>query len=102
DTAGGFNAGLNAQKAVNLELGIRSAGRFGYSVSVYQASVRGELISYAVVGSPGRVFFRNSGKSRHRGIEAGLNAAPTGWLSVSAAWTHSDFVYTEYVLPSGT
>jgi len=69
------------------------AGRFNYSVALFQADVRDELIPYQV-GSLGRVYFQNAGTSRHRGIElgAGLEIAPRVMLRPS--WTYSDFRYT--------
>jgi len=98
DTAGGFNPALEPQKAANVEVGVRGhwRGRVNYSAAVYQVSVRDELIPYQIPSSPGRVFFRNAGRSRHRGVELGATAEIAAGLSAIASWTYSDFVYTSY------
>src|SRR6266496_820648 len=48
--AGGFNPDLQPQKATNYEIGVRGdvAGRVNYSVALFQADVRDELIAYQV------------------------------------------------------
>ncbi|HVA57853.1 MAG: TonB-dependent receptor [Gemmatimonadaceae bacterium] len=100
DTAGGFNPALGPQTATTYEVGLRGAAgdRLTYSFALYQAAVRGELIAFQEPTSPGRSFYRNAGRSRHRGAEMGgrLALAP-GW-SVSANWTVSDFRYTQYTV----
>ncbi len=98
--AGGFNPDLQPQKATNYEIGVRGdvAGRVNYSVALFQADVRDELIAYQVPASAGRVFFRNAGKARHRGIELGTTLEIVAGLSLVTAWTYSDFRYTDYTL----
>jgi len=104
--AGGFNDSLGPQRAWSYEIGIRAAldGRLKWSVAVYQADVRDELISYEVPGVPQRRFFRNAGTARHRGIELGADARLASGVSLMAAWTYSDFHYRKYrfVTPSTT
>ena len=97
DTAGGFNATLQPQRALSYEAGLRaSGGAFSGSVALYRAHVKDALISYQITGSPGRVFFQNAGRSIHQGIEVGMAVAQPQW-SVSAAYTLSDFRYSDYV-----
>ena len=100
DSAGGFNPGLQPQKATNYEIGLRGdvAGRLNYSVALYQADVRDELIGYQVPSSAGRVFFQNAGTSRHRGIEVGSELEIAAGLNLVTTWTYSDFRYTRYTL----
>ena len=100
DSAGGFNSGLQPQKATNYEIGLRGdvAGRLNYSVALYQADVRDELIGYQVPSSSGRVFFQNAGTSRHRGIEVGSELEIAAGLNLVTTWTYSDFRYTRYTL----
>jgi iron complex outermembrane receptor protein len=100
DTAGGFNPTLQPQKAWNYEVGARGAldGRVSYSVALYQADVRGELIPYGVPGSPQRVFYQNAGSARHRGVELGLDAHVLAGVDLGGAWTHSDFRYVRYTV----
>src|SRR2546430_12847938 len=92
DSAGGFNPGLQPQKATNYEIGLRGdvAGRLNYSVALYQADVRDELIGYQVPSSSGRGFFQKAGTSRHPGIEVGSELEIAAGLNVVTTWTYSD------------
>jgi iron complex outermembrane recepter protein len=100
NSAGGFNPTLQPQKATNYEVGVRGdlVGRLNYSVALFQAEVRDELIGYAYPPptSPGRVFFENAGKSRHRGVELGTELEVRSGLNLTTTWTYSDFRYTSY------
>ncbi|HMH84096.1 MAG TPA: TonB-dependent receptor, partial [Gemmatimonadales bacterium] len=102
DSAGGFNPTLQPQHATNYELGVRGdlAGRLNYSVALFQAEVRGELIGSQVASSPGRVFFQNAGTSRHRGVELGAELEIVSGLNLTTSWTYSDFRYTSYTTGS--
>jgi len=98
DSAGGFNPDLGPQTAVTYEVGLRHDGaRVTASVSVYQADVTGELISFGVPSSQRR-FFRNAGRSRHRGVEAELRAGLAPGIALRGAWTYSDFRYLRFSL----
>src|SRR2546427_7266193 len=102
DTAGGFNPTLQPQKATNFEVGVRGdvAGRLNYSVALFQADVRDELIGYQIPSSPGRVFFQNAGKSRHRGVELGAEVAIVAGVNLITSWTYSHFRSTS--CPTGS
>src|SRR6058998_745406 len=92
--AGGFNPALDAQKATTYELGVRGdvAGRLNYSVALFTAAVRGELISYPVpADTTGRVYYQNAGRSRHQGVELGAELAIAAGLTLTTTWTYSDF-----------
>ncbi|HEX9581772.1 MAG TPA: TonB-dependent receptor [Gemmatimonadales bacterium] len=88
---GGFNPVLEPQTATNLEVGIRGTLRaqIRYSLALYSADVRGELIPFEVPGDPGRRFFRNAGSSAHRGVEADLTIRPVPGLSLLSAYAYS-------------
>lgn len=102
--AGGFNPGLDPQLATNLEVGARGTidggeTRARWSVALYQASVRDELVSFEVPDDsifPGRRFFRNAGRARHRGVELGADVGLGQRVDVLVSWTYSDFRYTAY------
>ncbi|MGH7669967.1 MAG: TonB-dependent receptor family protein, partial [Gemmatimonadaceae bacterium] len=98
DTAGGFNPSLDPLTATTYELGVRGgvAGRLTYSVALYEAAVRDELIAFEEPSSPGRSFYRNAGRSRHRGVELGATATLAPGYSLAANWTVSDFRYVRY------
>jgi iron complex outermembrane receptor protein len=96
DTAGGFNGSLQPQRAVNYELGARGGlgRRMTFSIAVYQADVRGELIPYEIAAP--RFFYRNAGSSRHRGIELGSDLTVLAGLTLNTTWTFSDFRFRHY------
>jgi iron complex outermembrane recepter protein len=98
DTAGGFNASLQPQQAWTLELGSRGTlGERGrWSLTLFQADVRDELISYEVPTAPQRRFYRNAGSSRHRGVEASAGFRPAPGVELDGSYTLSDFRYRSY------
>jgi iron complex outermembrane receptor protein len=102
--AGGFNPDLEPQTATNFELGARGIvdGRANWSVALFQANVRDELISFEVPDPlfPGRRYFRNAGSARHRGLEIGGAVGVARGLELISSWTYSDFEYTDYQLGS--
>lgn len=101
--AGGFNPALEPQKATNYEVGVRgnAGARLDYSVALFDAEVRGELISFPVpADTTGRVFFENAGRSRHRGVELGAGLEIMSGLDLTTSWTYSDFRYTRYTAGS--
>lgn len=102
DTPGGFNPSLDPQTATTYEIGVRgrAAGPVTYSLAVYQAAVRGELIAFEEPSAPGRSFYRNAGRSRHRGVELGTTAQLGPDFALTANWTLSDFRYTRYAVGS--
>jgi iron complex outermembrane receptor protein len=70
---GGFNPGIEPQKAWNREIGLRGNFDNGldYDVALFSTRVRDSLVSYQI---DGRDYYRNAGKSQQDGIEAAL-----GW-----------------------
>ncbi len=104
DTAGGFNPDLQPQKAWTYEIGGRGAvGAWGqWSVAVFQADVTDELIPFAVPASPQRVFYRNAGSARHRGVELGGTVTLARGVTLAATYTYSDFRYTHFSIQPDT
>ena len=99
--AGGFNPTLEPQTATNYEVGVRGdiSGRLNYSLALFDAEVRGELIPYPVpADTTGRVYYQNAGRSRHRGLELGTDLEIASGLDLVTAWTYSDFRYTQYTV----
>jgi iron complex outermembrane receptor protein len=98
--AGGFNDSLGPQRAWSYEVGARGAHGYGdrytWSLALFQADVKDELISYEVPGVPQRRFFRNAGSARHRGIELGAGARLSEGTRATIAWTYSNFRYRAY------
>lgn len=95
DGTGGFNPALGPQRTVSVEAGarVRLAPGITAEEAVYRAEIDDALIPFEVADAPGRVFFRNAGRARHRGVEAALVASPrAGWTARAAyAWTDARF-----------
>lgn len=102
DGAGGFNGTLGPQRIRSMELGARGrvAGRVAYEVALFESSASDAIVQFLESG--GRAFFRNAGRTRNRGVELGLTAALTDWLTARGAYTRADYRFTEYAVPSAT
>jgi len=98
DTLGGFNPTLQPQKAWTYEVGARGepGPRLHWSAALFQADVKGELVPFQEPSSPQRVFYRNAGVARHRGIELGAGATPAPGIRIDATYTYSHFRYVDY------
>lgn len=92
---GGFNAELDPQTARGIELGVRTRGtrRITFDVAAFLMNVDDAIVPFQVADVPDRSFFRNAGRTRHRGIEAGLGFAAAGAQARAAyTWNRSTFV----------
>lgn len=97
---GAFNAALEPQRTVGVEMGargLRPGGR--WEAVVHHARVEDALVPFE--GDGGRTFFRNAGRTRHTGVElaaavdVGRGLAARG----SYSWTRVDF---RRFAPAGT
>lgn len=98
DGAGGLNPALKPQRTTSGEGGVkvRLPGNGMLELAAFHARVRDQLVPFEVERAPGRVFFRNAGLSRHRGVEASVAAEPVAGVRVRAAYTHLDARFLEY------
>ncbi len=83
---------VGLQKAWTGEIGTR--GRIGiaaWDISLYRADIRGEMLQYSVVPGviPAATF--NADRTRHQGIEAGLDLIFAPWASLRQVYQYSDF-----------
>ncbi len=102
DGLGGFNDELGPQRIVSAEVGVR--GRFGprlsYEVAYFDSRARDAIVQY--LESAGRAYFRNAGRTRSHGLELGVAAVVTPWLTMRGAYTGGDHRFVEYRIPSGS
>lgn len=98
--AGGFNPELEPQRTVSLEAGAKArlSGWVWVEGAAYHARIRDALIPFEVADAPGRVFFRNAGRARHRGVEAAAVLAPRPGWTARGAYTWTDARFTRYVV----
>ena len=83
---------LKPQKAWTAEIGTRgTSGIAHWDVSVYRADLRGEMLQYGAGNSaiPAATF--NAGRTRHQGMEAGLDLTLTPWATLRQVYQYSDF-----------
>lgn len=83
---------LDAQRAWTAEIGTR--GNWGiahWDVSLYRADIKGEMLQYNVQPGviPAATF--NAGRTRHQGVEAGLDLALAPWALLRQVYQYSDF-----------
>ena len=83
---------LAAQRAWTAEIGAR--GRLGparFDVSAYRADLEGELLQYNVAPPtiPAATF--NAGRTRHQGVEAGLDVDLGRWARLRQVYQWNDF-----------
>ncbi|HEX6133912.1 MAG TPA: TonB-dependent receptor [Longimicrobiales bacterium] len=88
----GFNQELDPQRALSAELGLRGSlfDRLRYDVAAYVMDVRDALVQFQVSGVDGREFFRNAGRTRHRGIELAVDASLGDGFSAAGAYALTD------------
>lgn len=101
DGQGGFNPDLGPQRIRTIEGGARGAvgTRFSYTLSVFQSSADDAIIQY--LETNGRAYFRNAGRTRNRGLEAGVGVRAASWLDLSASYTRASYIFATYRVPRG-
>ena len=64
---------------------------------MYRLDKRDDILSYRdpVDGATQAV---NAGRTRHHGIEVGLNTSPFAWLQLQAAYSAADHLYEDWLL----
>lgn len=101
DGQGGFNPELGPQRIHTIEGGSRGAlgPRVSYTLSVFQSYADDAIVQY--LETNGRAYFRNAGRTRNRGIEAGAGVRAASWLDLSAAYTWANYIFDRYRVPRG-
>jgi len=97
DGSAGINRELRPQRSRTVETGIKGlAGlRLRYDFAVYSTRVTDELVPFEIPGSNGRRYFRNAGRTRRDGGEAGLELS-AGRARLTAAYSYSRFRFNRY------
>lgn len=98
DALGGFNAHLQPATSHGFEFGIRGTlfQRFIYNAAVFRLITDNDFERYRIAARPLETFYRNAGHSRRWGLETLMQWFPSNSLSISAAYTYSDFIYSDY------
>jgi iron complex outermembrane receptor protein len=82
---------VGAQKAWTAEIGTRGTlGIAAWDVSFYRADLKGEMLQFAVSADyPAATF--NADRTRHQGIEAGLDLTLAPWVRLRQVYMLNDF-----------
>lgn len=91
---GGFS-NVNAQTAESYEIGMKGnvLDRIDYEISLYIMNVEDEITNISNLGS--RAFFENADTDRN-GLEAAMTAELVAGLTLTAAYTYSDFEFDSF------
>lgn len=87
---------VGLQRAWTAEVGTR--GRIGiatWDISLYRADIRGEMLQFSVVPGviPAATF--NADRTRHQGVEAGLDLALAPFAMLRQVYQYSDFRFRD-------
>jgi len=98
----GFNQSLEAQTAINYEVGVKGLlpGQLRYELALFHIRVKDEIVPFELTGS-GQTFFQNAGQSSHDGLEAAVTYDLAPGLITTATYTWSDFTFDEFQGVSG-
>ncbi|EQA97037.1 TonB-dependent receptor family protein [Sphingobium baderi] len=83
---------VGAQKAWTAEIGTR--GRIGiaaWDISLYRATLKGEMLQYNMQAGTYPAATFNADRTRHQGIEAGLDLTLASWATLRQMYQYSDF-----------
>jgi iron complex outermembrane receptor protein len=99
-TISGLNPALDAQKAMNYEMGFKGIfnRRLRFELALFSINVSDEILPYEKGDDPGRIYYRNAGRSQHSGIEFGLNGYMVKGLSFALTYTYSRFRFKDYLI----
>ncbi|MFB0874382.1 MULTISPECIES: TonB-dependent receptor family protein [unclassified Sphingobium] len=87
---------VGLQRAWTAEVGTRGrAGIAVWDISLYCADIRGEMLQFNVVAGiiPAATF--NADRTRHQGIEAGLDLALLPWAKLRQVYQYNDFRFRD-------
>jgi iron complex outermembrane receptor protein len=100
NVTGGFNPGLQPQKALTWEIGARGHhGWLGYAVAGYLIGIQDAIVPYTEVG--GRSYYTNAGRVNNNGIEARVDVTPIPTLRFFASYTYAHYRFETYRVVNG-
>jgi iron complex outermembrane receptor protein len=98
EALGGFNRNLKPATSSGGEIGVRGTlgRRFLCDLALFHLATHDDFERYRIPGRPLETFYGNAGNSRRNGLEASCSWLPADRLTLIAAYTYSDFTYSEY------
>jgi iron complex outermembrane receptor protein len=99
---GGLNEELKAQSARNFELGYKFKRKNTFAqITLFYIETDNDLVPYELENFPDRIFFRNAGSSKRRGLELFYSQDLVKNFKLKTSYTYSDFRYSAYETSSG-
>jgi iron complex outermembrane receptor protein len=98
EALGGFNRTLKPATSSGGEVGLRATlvRRLVCDLAVFHLATRDDFERFRIAGRPLETFYGNAGNSRRQGLEASLSWLASRSLTLTAAYTYSDFTYSSY------
>lgn len=93
----GFNPDLRPEQTTSVDLGARGglqALSLSWELTFYHMWIRDLLFPYQLAAD-GPVYYRNQGETRHRGLEARLEANLLPFLTLISTWNLTDAEFVE-------
>jgi iron complex outermembrane recepter protein len=95
---GGFNPNLDPQTSYSLELGLKGNPGIEYELALFYIRTKDEITPFELAVFPGRTFFRNSGTSERKGVEAWFRWHPYENWQGTVSYTYSDFEFRDFAV----
>ena len=95
---GGFNRSLVPATSSGVEVGVRGmlGGRIHYDADLFHLDTSNDFERYRIAGRPLETFYGNAGRSRRYGVESSLRWLPVNRVTITGAYTYSNFIYTRH------
>ncbi|GAK97916.1 TonB-dependent receptor [Nonlabens tegetincola] len=99
---GGFNQNLEAQQALNFEIGYRGKyEKLNLNSTLFYTFTTDDIVPFELQDFPDRTFFRNAGSSERLGTEIAAQYRFNPTWSAGLTYNFSYFTYQDYELPNG-
>ncbi len=95
----GANLNLEAEKADNYEVGVRTSflnNRLKTDVAFYTMTIKDKIISQTIDPVTQASQYLNVGETSHKGVETMVTAVPVNSVRVTVAYTYSENKYEDY------
>ena len=95
---GGFNKALVPATSMGEEVGARGnyRNRVFWEAEFFRLDTKHDFERYRMDSRPLETFYGNAGESRRYGLETEMKWLPVRRVTVSGAYTYSNFTYTKY------
>ncbi len=100
-TSRNANKDLNAEKAGNIEVGLRSTllnNKMSIDIALYHMIIKDKIVDLKIDNFGGRKNF-NAAKTKQEGLEFFSTYAPVHWARMNLAYTYAENKYEDFIDP---